>query len=101
MQNRFGILRNMECQKKEKQDRVSDFSIDHILNRAGEKCTCVRKCEATVVDSERQLEPEVAMPMFDWLQYTRYRPPKIPSKFLKLKLIPYKHYCFSASKCPL
>ncbi|CAD7084205.1 unnamed protein product [Hermetia illucens] len=71
----------MECQKKEKQDRVSDFSIDHILNRAGEKCTCVRKCEATVVDSERQLEPEVAMPMFDWLQYTRYRPPKIPRPF--------------------
>lgn len=55
-----------------KTTQKSDFTIEHILNRAGEsKSDQVRRSGDGMV-------PVVAFP---WLQCTRYCPPKIPSKF--------------------
>ncbi|KAL5283774.1 hypothetical protein ACFFRR_006195 [Megaselia abdita] len=55
---------------------MSDFSIDYILNRAG-----VNSC-ITIPDrikhEDNSFEPiNYRMPMFDWLQYTRYKPPRL------------------------
>lgn len=56
----------------------TNFSIDHILNRAGENCTTTRKIEFTDVGFE---SVTMSFEQFSWLQCTRYCPPKIPSKF--------------------
>jgi hypothetical protein len=80
-----------------KENNLSDFSIDHILNRAGQKLSnndnkldhlsinseissgdenCeefIQKCYR--VDSERFID----IPNFDWLNYTRYNMPRIAS----------------------
>lgn len=88
------------------QSNTSDFSIDHILNRAGERFSRDRRSgqfEANSIrssgsssgeesngcdsydrnygysESERFME----IPAFDWLNYTRYNMPRIPRKFLK------------------
>lgn len=53
--------------------RKSDFTIEHILNRAG-----VRE---NFVNNET-----VPTVMFPWLQCTRYCPPKIPSEFYNKKI---------------
>lgn len=90
------------------QSSASDFSIDHILNRAGDRFVRNRKCDLyeTIsmnssgsssgdesngcdnfekncyqngyVESERFME----IPAFDWLNYTRYNMPRIPRKFM-------------------
>lgn len=57
--------------------QTSDFSIDYLLNRAGsETCKSVTECDScpkiNMTKSELQL---------DWLNYTRYHPPKIQSMF--------------------
>jgi hypothetical protein len=63
--------------------RQSDFSIDHILNRAGaSKC-----CDTNIGDLQKTLGSEsyqqiADQPIFDWIYYTRYRPPKLPSKYM-------------------
>lgn len=96
------------------QSKQSDFSIEHILTKAGEKYN-KRKNENTEIahscssnnshysDSEEALvseEDEIVvdslhhaetvnsanylqncMPSFDWLYYTRYRPPKLPRMY--------------------
>lgn len=55
----------------------SDFSIDHILNRAGSSGNTVNddsnNCESPSSNEENS---------FSWLQCTRFCPPKIPSKYL-------------------
>lgn len=82
---------------------TSDFSIDHILNRAGDRfvrnsnkrdyyepsmanssgsssgdeCDNFDKDCYRYVDSERFVE----IPSFDWLNYTRYNMPRISRKF--------------------
>lgn len=85
---------------------MSDFSIDHILNRAGERflkkhrnseqyfetissgsSSCgdetnscdnydERYFQAKFSDGERFMD----LPSFDWLNYTRYNMPRLPSK---------------------
>lgn len=58
--------------------KLSDFSIDHILNRAGSK-TCQN--ELNFNDKYRKKSQEYVMhdtPVFDWLYYTRYHPPRLP-----------------------
>ena len=45
------------------------FSIDRILN--GHFKT----------ERERLRKNEISLPKFNWLEYTRYNPPKLPSKY--------------------
>lgn len=52
--------------------KTSDFSIDHILNRAGSR----ERSKSDFLN-----ERDVSMP-FPWLQCTRYSPPKIPRKLV-------------------
>lgn len=69
--------------------KCSDFSIEHILNRAGS--TVEHKIDSNF--EILRLEPNERMsemknfyienttnfaPILDWLQYTRYHPPKLP-----------------------
>jgi hypothetical protein len=65
--------------------RQSDFSIDHILNRAGASKFCDRNSGAllqkAVVGCESYEQQIAEQPIFDWIYYTRYRPPKLPSKY--------------------
>jgi hypothetical protein len=80
---------------------TTDFSIDHILNRAGErfnKCrqtdpyenvsssassgddTCdnyEQKCYSKIYLKTQKL---VDIPAFNWLNYTRYNMPRLPSE---------------------
>lgn len=69
--------------------RSSNFSIDHILNKAGNNSVMVQQSiersfetfnsknvNSTVfMNSERNFTP-----ILDWLQYTRYHPPRLPRK---------------------
>ncbi|XP_017476389.1 PREDICTED: homeobox protein MSH-C [Rhagoletis zephyria] len=81
---------------------MSDFSIDYILNRAGERYigTNASICIADRIKLEQQHRYQqeafnnynsvaamemasiaaagVQIPMFDWLHYTRYHPPRLP-----------------------
>ncbi|KAG5876735.1 hypothetical protein JTB14_028609 [Gonioctena quinquepunctata] len=50
---------------------LSDFSIDHILNKAG----CENKKEA---NAEENPESDNISNAFSWLQCTRFCPPKVP-----------------------
>ncbi|XP_059621185.1 homeobox protein MSH-D [Phlebotomus argentipes] len=80
------------CVVMEKKDlcvKQSDFSIDHILNRAGEDIKrndevqevpfvdhwpgCSSQCHP-----QNRIEIQRHTPHLDWLQYTRYHPPKLP-----------------------
>lgn len=88
-------LNNRECNNSDQKQIVlkqSDFSIEHILTRAGEDNNpkiCYNEftnnffqkqtlCKTII---EKQLsDRQCVVPMFNWLQYTRYRPPKLPSK---------------------
>lgn len=88
------------------QSSTSDFSIDHILNRAGERFSRKRTSEHFETVSmnssgssgdesngcehyERNLyqdrfnesERFVEIPSFGWLNYTRYNMPRLPRKF--------------------
>ncbi|EAT45574.1 AAEL003158-PA, partial [Aedes aegypti] len=81
------------------QTRQSDFSIEHILTKAGEKYekrrrldtfSCSSSTSHSHSDSDEPLGVQKSesnhatgylqncMPSFDWLYYTRYRPPKLP-----------------------
>lgn len=85
------------------QSSASDFSIDHILNRAGERFLNKRQSvqydtlsmrssgssgdESNGFDSYdrgcgfSENERFMEIPAFDWLNYTRYNMPRIPRKF--------------------
>lgn len=58
--------------------KISDFSIDHILNRAGPKnvmenhLNFIEKLERKTQGFNHET------PVFDWLYYTRYHPPRLP-----------------------
>ncbi|KAG4075712.1 hypothetical protein HA402_003537 [Bradysia odoriphaga] len=68
-----------EMCKKDVTVKSSNFSIDHILNKAGENISnCCTINEANVLEENfaNKYSSEL-MPMFSWLQYTRYRPPKL------------------------
>lgn len=68
--------------------RSSNFSIDHILNKAGNNSVMVQQSiersfetfnsknvNTVLMNSERNFTP-----ILDWLQYTRYHPPRLPRK---------------------
>ncbi|XP_017074569.1 homeobox protein GHOX-7 [Drosophila eugracilis] len=79
---------------------MSDFSIEYILNRAGERYVgtnaslgVLQRVRASLpfhpyaqpsysIVKEPQDSPpasvEAQIPVYDWLQYTRYHPPKLP-----------------------
>lgn len=69
--------------------KQSDFSIDHILNKAGAKytytyCTYIHNDVRDQCGTQNEHnEFKAFVPMLNWLQYTRYRPPKLPSKYDK------------------
>lgn len=87
---------NQTVFKMATQSSTSDFSIDHILNRAGDRFagrryevissgsssgdesnSCDNNFERSgYVESERFME----IPAFDWLNYTRYNMPRLPRK---------------------
>ncbi|XP_052859208.1 homeobox protein GHOX-7 [Drosophila gunungcola] len=73
---------------------MSDFSIEYILNRAGDKYVGTNASLGVLQrfhpyaqplysskEQQRRSPPAVAecqVPVYDWLQYTRYHPPKLP-----------------------
>ena len=84
---------------------ISDFSIEHILNRAGERyknyrdrkpCESVsssssgdessdnteshKKCYENYYNFNHQRLLDIHPPSFNWLSYTRYNMPRMPSK---------------------
>lgn len=66
--------------------KQSDFSIDHILNRAGNRMQCDSNINSNIYRNCSGFNGEESgfsrcTPMFSWLQYTRYRPPKLPSEW--------------------
>lgn len=65
----------MEGGTEDRVARGSDFTIEHILHRAGER----KEGEGRKEGSLRGDGFAPAAP-FPWLQCTRYCPPKIPSK---------------------
>ncbi len=72
-----------ELCKKDVTVKSSNFSIDHILNKAGENISnCCKISETNVLDERftNKYSNEL-LPMFSWLQYTRYRPPKLTRKY--------------------
>lgn len=68
--------------KKEVTVKSTNFSIDHILNKAGENISnCCKTSEKNVLHERFSSKcPSELFPMFSWLQYTRYRPPKLTRK---------------------
>ncbi|XP_046401545.1 homeobox protein MSX-1 [Ischnura elegans] len=58
--------------------RPSDFSIEHILKKAGRSCAIREEGNPVPGEEERAKQhPEVST-RFEWLQCTRYHPPKLP-----------------------
>lgn len=74
--------------------KSSDFSIDHILNSAGstKDSKCMTNYKKSPMRDMRKMYDEANgcflmdnnshqfPPILDWLQYTRYKPPRLPSK---------------------
>lgn len=63
--------------------KLSDFSIDHILNRAGSKAVTasqVMESNLSFIEKLERKKQELTQdaPVFDWLYYTRYHPPRLP-----------------------
>ena len=56
----------------------SDFSIEHILNRAGNSCS---SSDTNLIVSESSTSASLSLDAYTWLNCTRYCPPKIPRKF--------------------
>ncbi|XP_055715528.1 homeobox protein MSH-D-like [Phlebotomus papatasi] len=82
-------LLSVVMEKKNLCVKQSDFSIDHILNRAGENVRRRHEIqEVSFIDQwqgcSSQYHPEKSVdlhshtPHLNWLQYTRYHPPKLP-----------------------
>lgn len=72
-----------ELCKKDITSKSSNFTIDHILNKAGENRSNRYKISDNNVLEENfsNKYTNELLPMFSWLQYTRYRPPKLTRKF--------------------
>lgn len=71
-----------ELCKKDITSTSSNFTIDHILNKAGENRSNICKLsDKSVLENSLNKYANEFLPMFSWLQYTRYRPPKLTSKF--------------------
>lgn len=82
----YRATRREYCKEMCKKDiavKSSNFSIDHILNKAGENISnCCKISENNVIEQNFSNEySNELLPMFSWLQYTRYRPPKLTRKF--------------------
>lgn len=72
--------------------KSSDFTIEHILNKAGSKdhISHSSTINRTILPENPYLDAEYLLnahnhqkqiaPMLNWLQYTRYKPPKIARK---------------------
>ncbi|GAB0092496.1 homeobox protein MSX-1 [Sergentomyia squamirostris] len=76
--------------------KQSDFSIDHILNRAGESVQrnpvieelhCIQWPGYADHHQHHSVQIQNHTPNLNWLQYTRYHPPKLPRP---LRLAPVK-----------
>lgn len=64
-------------------NKPSNFSIDHILNKAGTESKSIELKNRSFDDTNDSYlvnEFNGYPPILDWLQYTRYRPPRIPRK---------------------
>lgn len=71
-------------------NKPSNFSIDHILNNAGStRDKYITECEhqtAKHLNNDKSdhflIESDVHQypPILNWLQYTRYKPPRLPRK---------------------
>lgn len=61
--------------------KQSDFSIDHILNRAGAGISNSPEKYIQCPSFYNKNLNKFNSPSLDWLHYTRYHPPKLPSKF--------------------
>lgn len=77
-------------------NKPSNFSIEHILNNAGSQrekyildCGKKEKHEIKPLYADNRAECFIMdnnvvqqyPPILNWLQYTRYKPPRLPSKF--------------------
>lgn len=71
------MIFQMQRKNETLQKNHSDFSIEHILNYAGNKFT---HQQLSSVDSQTTGDGST----FSWLQCTRFCPPKIPRKFWNL-----------------
>lgn len=69
-----------ELCKKDTTSKSSNFSIDHILNKAGENRYKVSDNSVLENHFSNKYTNDL-LPMFSWLQYTRYRPPKLTRKY--------------------
>lgn len=84
--NRNEIIRNYiddddDQHHRQNNNRFSNFTIDHILNRAGEKYSKLEINLSEKINNNHNLNSEkMIFPIFDWLNYTRYKPPKLPSE---------------------
>lgn len=77
----------------------TDFSIDHILNKAGDRFqVCEQKCEEIIFENSFSTSGDESngcesfgnkyeiserfsqVPRFDWLSYTRYNMPRVSRK---------------------
>lgn len=78
--------------------KQSDFSIEHILNKAGvdrngvvyhhhqrlrAKDFSELDKSASGMDRRNGGNVDEYVPMLNWLNYTRYRPPRLPSKYIQ------------------
>lgn len=93
------------------QSSASDFSIDHILNRAGERFAKKRKSDryetissgsSTSGDESNgcdnfernygyaESEKFMEIPAFDWLNYTRYNMPRLPRKLTEKRVLKFQ-----------
>lgn len=87
------VLKKMDNQIKVEELtnlKQSDFSIDHILNRAGAGITNSPEKYIQCPSYYNKNLNKFNSPSLDWLQYTRYHPPKLPSKFFLL----FKNFVF-------
>lgn len=73
--------------------RSSNFSIDHILNKAGNNSAMVQQTVERNFDTLMNNKNVNAMfvksetnytPILDWLHYTRYHPPRLPREYFKM-----------------
>lgn len=77
--------------------KPSNFSIEHILNSAGNtRDQFVSDCSHQAAEAMRHLpstrndqysiDSDIHQypPILDWLNYTRYKPPRLPRKFIKI-----------------
>lgn len=74
-----------QCDKPNGVIKSSDFSIDHILNKAGSvlakprvtnevfNIASTERIDRFLIDNQNSFTP-----ILNWLQYSRYRPPRLP-----------------------